>query len=183
MKLLLWISLPLFIADQVTKYLIVQNFDPLRYGHEEHPVIEGFFYLHRVHNTGVAFGTFNNSAWANYVFGGVALTALIAILYFYRRNAFPTRIGKLSVALLVPGILGNLSDRIFYGYVVDFLSFDLHFKLPPWAATTRFASFNIADACICIAAVFLFITAWQTPPEEKEDKAEKVSGGKKRKSN
>ena len=179
MKLLLWISLPLFIADQVTKYLIVENYDPpTQYYVDEDPVIDGFFYIHRVHNTGVAFGTFNNSPWANYVFGFVASCALIALLYFYRKNAFPTRIGKLSVALLVPGILGNLCDRIVYGYVVDFLSFDLHFKLPPWAASTRFASFNIADACICVAAVLLFITAWQTPPDEEDEE----SGAKKSKS-
>ena len=168
------ISLPLFVADQATKYMVVQKFEPPgRYASgeiDEIPVIDGFFYLHRVHNKGVAFGMFIDGQNTNLIFGLVAAGALGLIFFLYKRDAFPTATGRVAVALLVPGILGNLSDRIIYGYVVDFLSFDLHFRLPG-AATTRFASFNIADSCICIAAVLIFISAWQTPPGDESESA------------
>ncbi len=183
MKLLLWLTLPLFVADQVTKFLIYKNFDaPTAYFIDEVPVIEGFFYIHRVHNTGIAFGTFNGGAYANLIFGCVAAAALVLLFWFSRKDAFPTRIGKVAVALLTAGILGNLSDRIFYGYVVDFLSFDLHFSfIPPWSDHPfgpRFASFNIADACISIAAVLLFISAFQHHPHPAEPADDRAADDK-----
>lgn len=177
MKLLLWLSLPLLILDQVTKYLIYVNFEPpTNYYVDEIPKqgegYLGFLYIHRVHNTGIAFGTFNGGAYANVIFGFIAASALVLLFWFSKKDAFPTRIGKIAVALLVAGIIGNLSDRIFYGYVVDFISVDLHFSFTPFWSDhpfgPRFASFNIADACISFAAIFLIIAAFQVPPTEPD---------------
>jgi signal peptidase II len=182
---ILLLSLPLYILDQLTKWWTIARFDdPDTPGfqvrqffgrilnhdpstaeyHEEIEVIPGFFWLHRLHNTGIAFGRFNGGAWSNYIFGSVSLAAFIAITWMWRKNVFPTRLGKLAAALLLSGIAGNLTDRLLHGYVVDFLQF----RLGPWYAklsgSEYFPSFNVADSCITIAAVLLFASSFQKIP-------------------
>ena len=165
-KLIILLSLPLFALDYVTKEYIVQHFEAppgaedarhATYEHESVPVIDGYFDIVRVHNTGVAFGMANGSAWANVVFGGVTIAALLLIWWLCRNNAFPSKVSRVAVALLLSGIFGNLIDRIFRGYVVDFLHFHYRYE---WS----WPSFNVADSCICIAAVLLFISAFQKAP-------------------
>ena len=196
LRWLLFLSLPLYILDQLTKWWTVARFDdPDTAGfqvrrffgrvlnddpttadyHEEIEVIPGFFWLHRLHNTGVAFGKFNGGAYSNYIFGGISLAAFVAITWMWRRNLFPTRLGRLSAALLLSGIAGNLTDRLTHGYVVDFL----HFRLGPAYArlsgSEYFPSFNVADSCITVAAILLFLTSFQkmpAPPEVGGQKSE-----------
>ncbi len=99
----------------------------------------------------MAFGGFSGAKYANLIFCGIAMAALIVVAVLWRRGAFPTVLTRLAAALLVSGILGNFTDRLLHRYVVDFLSFDLGFMIWP--------SFNVADACICVAAGLLVITA------------------------
>lgn len=174
LKSFLCLSIPLYVIDQITKWLIVWYYDPHQpelgtYGVHAHEgtwfaklekflEIDGFFDIVRVHNTGIAFGRFNGTAWANWVFGGVAVGALVFIGFLWRKNAFPIKMSQLAVFLLFPGILGNLTDRFVHGYVVDFLSFDLGFMIWP--------SFNVADSCICVAAFLLGLSAFFEPKKE-----------------
>ena len=159
-RLLLTVSLPLFLLDYLTKEWTVQRFlDPAAGIQEQITVVPGFFDLVRVHNTGVAFGTGNGGAHSNYIFGGISLLALCFIGWMWKKNAFPTRLSRLAVVLLVSGVLGNLLDRFLRGYVVDFL----HFHITMNGEIHSWPAFNVADSCICIAAVFLFISAWQKP--------------------
>ena len=159
MRLFLLLTLPLYVLDQITKLFILRNFEaPNEFTGTDHVVvIPGFFDLVRVHNTGIAFGRFNEGATSNIIFTCVTLVALVVIAILWRKDAFPTRIGKISIALLVSGILGNLTDRLWHGYVVDFL----HFYIGKHA----WPSFNVADSCICVAAGLLFLTAFQKQPE------------------
>ncbi|MDB6133432.1 MAG: signal peptidase (spase) ii [Verrucomicrobiales bacterium] len=155
-SLILLLTLPLYILDQITKEWTVRTFvPPTDFTHDFRTVIPGFFDLVRVHNTGVAFGMGNGSTGANYVFGAVSLAAVGLIVWLHRAGAFPHKTSRVAVALLLSGIFGNLTDRLFRGYVVDFLSFDLKFM--QWPA------FNVADAAICIAAGLLFFSAFQKP--------------------
>jgi len=167
-KYLLFLTLPLYLLDQLTKLLVVRHFPTETFRGDEIVVIPGFFNIVRVHNTGMAYGHFNNSQYANLVFGAVAISALVAIIALWKRNAFPTTPSKLAGALLISGILGNLTDRLLpgRGYVVDFLDFILPFydKIFP-ASEGHFPSFNVADSCITIAAILLVISAFQTPPD------------------
>lgn len=165
------LSLPLFILDQITKSIIVARFaDPRIAPVEFVPVIDGFFNIVRVHNTGVAFGMFNGTAWANVFFTVVASTALVFITVLWYKGTFPTRIGKIAAALLVSGVIGNLTDRLFRGYVVDFLDFilPLYDKIDTRSGG-HFPSFNVADSCITVAAVCLFISAFQKQPQPATD--------------
>lgn len=162
MKYILWLTLPLYLLDQVTKLTIDAKLMP----GEQIPVIEGFFNIVHVHNSGMAFGLGNGAAWANYVFGAIAALALVGVTILWKKEAFPTKLSKTAVALLISGILGNVTDRFLHGYVIDFLDF----KLPLYDKIAKgsgghFPSFNVADSCICIAAVLLIFASFR---EEKE---------------
>jgi len=167
MRFILFLSLPLYVLDQITKHLIVKNF-PAPPSHHSIEVIPGFFYLVRVHNNGMAFGVLNGSPYANWLFGTFCIIALTIITVLWKRNAFPDKITRTAAALLVAGILGNFTDRIFRGYVVDFLDFQPpgYGKLVP-SSGGHFPSFNVADSCICIAAGLLVLSAFFQAKQEK----------------
>ena len=173
-KLLLCLTLPLYLLDQWSKNWIVARFG-LHTNEEE--VIPGVFWLHHTANTGVAFGMFNGTAYANYAFTFISLSALGFIIWMYRQNAFPGWMSRTAVALLISGIFGNLTDRLFRrgedgvlfgggfldGYVVDFLRFD--FGFPPF---NPWPSFNVADSCVVVAAVLLAVASFLEQPPKKE---------------
>ena len=144
MKFIFLLSLPLYAADQITKYLVLQSVDP----DQPRVVIPSFLDLVNVTNTGAAFGSFKNN---NGFFIAVSCVALLFVLSLLVRRRSHDVWRDVSLALLLAGILGNLTDRLLHGHVIDFLLFDLHIPLAhPWPA------FNVADSCICIA-VFCFI--------------------------
>ncbi|TDU67143.1 signal peptidase II [Prosthecobacter fusiformis] len=162
-RLLLFLSVPLYILDQWSKLWIVKHFE-LHVTEQE--VIPGIFWLHHTANTGVAFGMFNGTEYANYAFGAISLTALTILTVMYRKGLFPGILSRLSVALLVAGIFGNLTDRLLHGYVVDFLRFDFGFRpFNPWP------SFNVADSCVVVAAILLAIASFTEATPAKDKKA------------
>jgi len=146
MKLLLFITLPIYLVDQVTKWLVLRFIST----DEFVPVISGFFYLVQVHNTGAAFGMLKNN---NLFFMVLASVALILIGVLARRGAFADAPSRVGAALLVSGVLGNLTDRILHGYVVDFLDVIL-----PWYG--HWPAFNVADSAICGAAALFLISGF-----------------------
>ncbi len=153
MKYIFFLSLPLYALDQLTKYLVLQNVDPK----EPHAVVEGFFHLVNITNTGAAFGSFQNN---NELFIGISCVALLVVLVLLLRRGSPDKWRDVSLGLLLAGILGNLTDRLLYGHVIDFLLFDLGSAAPrifhPWPA------FNVADSCITIAVAFFIIHSFQS---------------------
>lgn len=176
-KLLLYLTLPLYILDQVTKFLTVAYFAPPWSGQDEAIwLIPDVFRLVRVHNQGVAFGFGNGSVWAPVVFLFMPLLALVLLRMFWLKGVFHHVLSKIAVALLLCGIFGNLTDRLVQGfllqehvgesfwsrlsagYVVDFISIKLPYydKLVP-ASEGWWPTFNVADSCICVAACLLFI--------------------------
>jgi len=184
-RLLLLLSLPLYVVDQITKWWIVFNFpDPAPGSNfSQRPdmeIIEGYFNIVRVHNQGVAFGFGNGTSWAPIVFLAVPIIALGALTFFYRRGAFSTKLLQVAGALLVTGILGNLTDRLtqgFFlerfaeagfwerlsqGYVVDFLDFTIPL------VNYRWPSFNVADSCISVAAILLILSTFREEAVSKE---------------
>lgn len=151
MKYILFLSLPLYALDQWTKQLILRFVSPEEPGHM---VISDFFSLVNVTNTGAAFGSFKNNNTFFIAISAVAFVVVVALLV-RRRSRDVWR--DVSLALLLAGILGNFTDRLLYGHVIDFLLFDLHVRFAhPWPA------FNVADSCISIAVVmFVVRSLWQ----------------------
>jgi signal peptidase II len=144
MRFILFLSLPLYALDQLTKQWVLRSLSP----YDARVVVPDFFNLVNVTNTGAAFGSFKGN---NTFFVVISLIALVVVtvLLVRPRRSDPWR--DLSLALLLAGILGNLTDRLLYGHVIDFLLFNLHVRYAdPWPA------FNVADSCISIA-VLLFI--------------------------
>jgi signal peptidase II len=150
MKLIFFLSLPLYALDQWTKQAVLRFISP----DEPRIVIPDFFSLVNVTNTGAAFGSFRNNNSFFIAISSVALLVVLALLVRRRRS---DRWRNISLTLLLAGILGNLTDRLLYGHVIDFLLFDLHIPYAhPWPA------FNVADSCISIAVVlFIIHSLWQ----------------------
>jgi signal peptidase II len=156
MKFILLISLPLYVGDQITKWLILRNVQP-----EDPPDVEKFFNLVNVTNNGAAFGSFRNNNTFFIVLSCIALLLVTALLL---RRRSPDALRDISLALLLAGIIGNLTDRLLHGHVIDFLLFNLHIPLAnPWPA------FNVADSCICIAVVCFIIHSFKKPRRALEN--------------
>lgn len=149
MKFIFFLSLPLYLLDQWTKWTVLEVVRP----DEPRMVIAGFFDIVNVTNTGAAFGSFRNN---NTFFIVVSCLALLVVVTLLVRRRRPDAWRDVSLALLLAGILGNLTDRLLHGHVIDFLLFDLHVPFAhPWPA------FNVADSCICIAVLCFVVHSMQ----------------------
>jgi len=149
MKFILFLSLPLYALDQLTKQWVLRSISP----YDARIVVPDFFNLVNVTNTGAAFGTFRGN---NTFFIAISIVALVVVtvVLVRRRPTDPWR--DVSLALLLAGILGNLTDRFLYRHVIDFLLFNLHIRYAdPWPA------FNVADSCISIAVVLFIIHSFR----------------------
>ena len=150
MRFVFFLSLPLYALDQWTKQLVLRFISP----YESRIVIPDFFNLVNVTNTGAAFGSFRGN---NTFFIAISAIALLVVLALLVQRRPPDVWRDASLALLLAGILGNLTDRLLYGHVIDFLLFDLHIPYAhPWPA------FNVADSCISIAvSLFVIHSFWK----------------------
>ncbi len=133
-------ALLLVAADQLSKFWIRSN---LAIGESLFEV--GFFCLTRVHNAGAAFGLFQGQSFLLTIIASVGVAALLLYaLFFYHRIPFlDNRLGKLALGLVLGGTVGNLIDRIRFGYVTDFIAVSI------WPA------FNIADSAIVVGTIIL----------------------------
>jgi signal peptidase II len=157
MRFILFLSLPLYALDQLTKQLVLRSISP----YDARIIVPDFFNLVNVTNTGAAFGSFKGNNTFFVVISLIALVVVTILLVRHRRSD-PWR--DISLALLLAGILGNLTDRLLYGHVVDFLLFNLHIRYAdPWPA------FNVADSCISIAVVlFIFHSIRKQKPRVEQ---------------
>jgi signal peptidase II len=137
---LLILSIFLLIVDQSTKAIIVNWFDL----YESIPIIP-FFNLTFVVNYGFAFGFLNSPSLNQIIVSIVILSIIIYFLYLLIKTQ--DHIFKMCLVLILSGAIGNFIDRIFRGYVVDFI--DIYVFNYHWPA------FNIADSCISVGFVIL----------------------------
>ena len=143
MKYILLLSLPLYVLDQITKGLVLRLIHP---EDPPHVIVPDFFGLVNVTNDGAAFGSFKNNNVFFMVLASAAFVFVFALLV--RRTRSRDRLRDVSLALLLAGITGNLTDRFLHGHVIDFALFDLHVPFAhPWPA------FNVADSCIFVAVI------------------------------
>jgi signal peptidase II len=151
--ILLILSFGILLLDQWTKYVIVQRLAL----YQRLEVIQGFFNLIHVRNTGGAFGIFGGEkGWLGSVlFVVVSLIAIAAIVFLFIKIKENEKILALSFSLVLSGAIGNLIDRLRYGEVVDFLEFYLPFL--PWRIFNPWPAFNVADSAICIGMGLLVL--------------------------
>ncbi len=152
MKLFFLLSLPLYFLDQVTKHLVLRFIDPS----EPRIVVPDFFTLVHVTNTGAAFGSFRNN---NGFFIAISCVALVVVTILMLRPEPRDPWRRVALALLMAGILGNLTDRLLHGHVIDFLLFDFGPHVPGFLHP--FPAFNVADSCICIAVVCFMVYSFR----------------------
>lgn len=144
--MLLWLGLALvlLLADQFTKVLILGYYqlgDSTR--------VTDFFNIVRVHNKGAAFSFLSDaSGWQRWFFTGIGLVAAAVILWMLKSHS-GQKLFAFALACILGGAIGNVIDRILYGYVVDFLDFH-------WAGS-HFPAFNIADSAISVGAACLIL--------------------------
>ncbi|KEY91012.1 lipoprotein signal peptidase [Candidatus Photodesmus blepharus] len=140
----LWLSVLVSILDIFIKFLIMKN---MNYGWLGRVEILPFFSLLYVHNYGAAFGFLSDqSGWQRWLFVSITFI-IIGILIYWMRFFVLQKYSSIAYALIIGGALGNLFDRICYGFVVDYLY--LYWRNYHWPA------FNLADAIICVGTAMV----------------------------
>jgi signal peptidase II len=135
------LAMAILLADQVTKFWADTH---LRFPGDSRVVVNGFFHLTRVHNDGMAFGLFQGN---NALLTVVVTLILLVGFWMARHLDWKSVEVNLVAGCVVGGALGNLVDRLRFGYVLDFFDFNL------WI--TRWPAFNIADAAISCSMVWI----------------------------
>ncbi len=149
LKIWLAICLVLVVLDQLTKLWIVKHFE-----FRDSVFVTSFFNIVRVHNEGAAFSFLANAGgWQRWFFTILAIAAIVLISNMLRTSLANKRL-SLALTLILSGAIGNLIDRVSYGYVVDFLDFH-HATLDFLFYAGHFPAFNVADSAITVGAIVL----------------------------
>lgn len=135
------IAVLILIIDQVSKSVIEIFFNL----NESVPVIKDFFYITVAHNTGGAWSIFSNHSYLFIIASEIAIVLLIKFMFGFKNNLR----NNIAFASLFGGIFSNLADRIFLGYVRDFLDFKI--------LVYDYPIFNIADVAIVVGVILLVV--------------------------
>ena len=130
------------VLDQIIKTIITRTLVL----HQSIIIIENFFNITYVRNNGAAWSILSGNRLLLIL---ISITALVIIYNYFIKNQNLSRFENLSYGILIGGTLGNLIDRIFYGYVIDYLDFNLF--------GYSFPVFNFADICIVVGISLICI--------------------------
>ena len=136
-----------FLGIDIVSKLIVSN---LMNVNDSIMIIKDFFYITYVRNTGAAWSIFAGETLGLVI---VSLIIISLIIYYILINKPKTRIEKLGYSMILGGAIGNLIDRIIYGYVIDFFDF--------YIFGYDYPIFNLADSFILVGVVLLVIYTWR----------------------
>lgn len=155
----LLLSTGVIVLDQITKSMVIENLTLY-----QRVQITPFLDLVRLHNTGAAFSFLADaSGWQNWLFTGIAFVVSLGILYWLA--TLPSkgrRVLATGLALVLGGAIGNVIDRSFYGYVIDFMLF--HYQ--EWS----YPAFNLADSAItCGVILILYDGVVLERPRQRHD--------------
>ncbi len=144
----LWLSVLSLLLDQASKLAVdgsMQLFESI-------PLLP-YFNLTYVHNTGAAFSFLSDAGgWQRWLFAGLAVVMSGIIGLWLARLKQHETLMAVALALVLGGAIGNLIDRVAYGYVIDFL--DVYYQDWHWPA------FNIADSAICIGVALMLLESF-----------------------
>lgn len=144
----LWLSGLVIVLDQASKWVMMSWLSLY-----ETVAVIPFFNLTMAHNTGAAFSFLAQAGgWQRWFFVGLSILISIGLLIWLTKLA-KTNMEAISVSLILGGAIGNVIDRIYFGYVIDFL--DVYYGTHHWPA------FNIADSAIVIGAGILILDSFR----------------------
>jgi signal peptidase II len=151
------VSLAVLLLDQWTKGIITRTFDV----HQSTTVVGGLFDLTYVRNSGAAFGLFASvdSSIKAVILNSVAVLVFIVVSAYALRSSHKSVRLQVGFALILGGAIGNLMDRVRFGYVVDFLDFSI--------SGHHWPAFNVADSAICIGVGLLFLDMLRNEEETR----------------
>lgn len=143
----LLIVVPCYFFDQWTKWLVYSQYDI----GQVLTVIPGFFDIIHMRNTGAAFGILRDidAGYRTLFFGLVTIVACASLIYIIRTMEYESRLLTVVMFLIIAGALGNLTDRLMFNEVVDFLSI--------YIGKYRWPTFNMADTYISIGMAGLLL--------------------------
>ena len=151
----LTISAVVIVLDQVTKWLMVSWLALY-----ETVAVMPYFNLTMAHNYGAAFSFLAQAGgWQRWFFIVLAVVISIVLIVWLAKLKPHAKLEAISLSLILGGAIGNVIDRIVYGYVGDFL--DVYIGSSHWPA------FNVADSAICIGAVLLILDSFKSEPESQ----------------
>jgi len=136
------ITLIIVFIDQITKFLIKINFEL----NQTLPLLKNIFHLTYIHNFGAGFGILQQQ---RFILIFISIIVIGFILFYLDRIKEKERLLQILVGFILGGTIGNLIDRIAYGYVIDFLDFRI------WPI------FNFADSFVTIGVIGLIIYFWR----------------------
>jgi signal peptidase II len=144
----LWLSALVLVLDQASKLAI----DASMQLYESIPLMP-YFNLTYAHNTGAAFSFLAHAGgWQRWLFAGLALVVSVVIGVWLARLQKHETLMATALSLVLGGAVGNLIDRVAYGYVIDFL--DVYYQGWHWPA------FNIADSAICVGVGLMLLESF-----------------------
>jgi signal peptidase II len=152
------------IADQFSK-LVIHSY---MHVYDSVTVIQGHLNIYYVQNSGLVFGLFADqlAGAATWVYLGINIAALAIIVHLFSQTKDKAVLFPLALSLVLAGALGNLIDRLHWGYVVDFVQIYYVSKSPPHLAHS-WGIFNIADLAISSGIAFLIIDSFRPQREDK----------------
>ncbi len=143
-----------FALDHLTKWMVRTRMDL----HDAIEVVPNYLRISSVRNSGVAFGLFADfhSIWKPYVLAAMAVVAVIVILIYSSRMPLNRTLLQAALSITLGGIVGNFTDRVMHGFVVDFIEFHI-------GEAFHWPTFNVADSAITIGIALLLIDSLRHP--------------------
>ncbi|RHW75546.1 signal peptidase II [Colwellia sp. RSH04] len=152
----IWLTIICLLLDQISKQWVANTFDLY-----ESVNLLPFFSFTYVHNPGAAFSFLaDQGGWQRWFFTAIAVVACIIFTVWLAKTPKQQVLLSLALSLMLSGALGNLIDRVLFGYVIDFLDFH-------WASY-RFPAFNLADSAIFLGAALMIIDSFKQEAENKK---------------
>jgi len=152
----LWLSGLVVVLDQVSKWLMVSWLSLY-----ETVAVIPYFNLTMAHNSGAAFSFLAGAGgWQRWFFVGLALVISIALFIWLKKLSTQAKLEAISISMILGGAIGNVIDRLYFGYVIDFL--DVYVGSYHWPA------FNIADSAIVVGAALLIIDSFRAEPNQDQ---------------
>lgn len=154
----IWLAVVVVVFDQITKYIAsasLEMYQPI--------AVMPMFNWTLMHNTGAAFSFLaNEGGWQRWFFAVIAIVVSVVIVLWIKRLQQHEKLQAIALALILGGAIGNVIDRIWFGYVVDFV--DVYYGNMHWPA------FNIADSAISIGVVLIIIDSVREYRAERKNK-------------